>query len=325
MIDNKKAALNEIQKVVPVFRNVNGVEYRIRCPICGDTQKDPNDSHCYIKCSNDPSEPMLWHCFLCNNKGMVNKYFMSKLGVPQNVINKVELHRYYNRIPLLQETNIDIITGKPVMESPQVRFIEARLGKGLTEDDYDRFKIVWDMNELCKYITSQRVRNGLPCNIDSISFLSDNKSMVMSRTFDMGSKESQWRKITIVKSDQRSFYTIKTQLDLFTRDPIVVNIAEGIFDILSVYKNFREAENEVYIAALGSDYISALDYMIAKGFIGHNVLVKIYIDDGINEQSLIRGLKRYKWIFKSISIFKNMKSKDVGVPIDQIKLVERRV
>ena len=60
---------------------ISSIRYRIRCPICGDSQKDFKDSHCYIKCSDDPNEPLLYKCFLCNAKGMVNEDFLKMLQI----------------------------------------------------------------------------------------------------------------------------------------------------------------------------------------------------------------------------------------------------
>lgn len=43
--------MNEIEKNVDIFRKESNSEFRIRCPICGDSKKNPSDSHCYLKCS----------------------------------------------------------------------------------------------------------------------------------------------------------------------------------------------------------------------------------------------------------------------------------
>ena len=87
-----------------------------------------------------------------------------------------------------------------------------------------------------------------------------------------------------------------------------------------MYKNFRTVENEVFIATLGIDYISGLDYAIARGIMGKNVKVKVYIDDGIDEKSLKQNLSKYKFLFDSITMYKNVWYKDVGVRLEQIKL-----
>lgn len=323
MSDVKFQILDAIKDTVPIFRRGPYPEYRIRCPICGDSRTNPNDTHCYIKCSNDPTEPLFYYCQKCNAGGRVGAWFLKQLDVDQSVIDLINDQRY-NKVTNIKEYNADMLVGEVIMNSPQTKYITSRLGPGFTEEDYDRFKIIWDWNNIVPFITDKRTLNTLPSNRNSISFLSDDKAMILTRTFDEG-KESQWRKIPIGRSSQKAFYTIKSQFNLFTDEEIIVSVAEGIFDIISAYRNFRDSDNSVFIATLGSDYISAVDYVIAKGVVGSNVVVKIYIDDGIDEKSLRYGLKPYKWIFKSIRIYKNIKSKDIGVTEDQIKLIERRV
>lgn len=322
MNDIKHQILDEIEKRVDVFSKVSAIQYRIRCPICGDSQKNLRDAHCYIKCSYDPNEPLLYNCFKCNSGGKVNSAFLEKLGVKSELTKKLDNQRF-NKIALWKNIDINIMTGEPVFKSPQVKYISDRLGDGFTEEDIERFKIVWDLNAILPYITDQRVRNSMPNNMTSISFLSDDKSSLLTRYFsDDGSR---WRKIKLFPSENRAFYTIKTTLDLFTPDDIEVNIAEGIFDVLSIYRNFNECPNSVFVASLGSDYISAVDYVIGKGIIGSNVIIKVYIDDDVNEKSLKYRLKRYKWLFREIYVYRNIKSKDVGVTTDKIKLVERKI
>lgn len=324
MKPTKYELLSEIQKAVPICKPVNGVEYRIRCPICGDSQKDQNDSHCYIKCSNDPTEPLLYNCFLCNAHGVVNKYFLKKLGLDKRV-QMLAVTNKSHRIPLNSVPDVSMVIGTPVIASNQVAYIENRLGKGFSFEDYDRFKIVWDWRGVLPYVTSNKVRNTLPTGNDHITFLSDDKATLLIRNLSEADKDHAWRKVGIMRSNSRSFYTIKAQLDIFTDEPIVINIAEGVFDILSVYKNFYDTKNSVFIAALGSDYIPALEYMIGKGIIGTNVMVRIYIDKEIDVDELSKGLDKFKWLFHNITIYWNTISKDVGVAIDKIKLAHKRV
>ena len=323
MNDVKQQILEEIRATVDVFRHRGGYEYSIRCPLCGDSQTDPRDSHCYIKCSYDPNEPIWFKCFKCNQGGRVGPWFLKKLNLKQDVINMLDNGRY-SKLTVATESLVKIATGNVVMNSPQTKYIEDRVGKGFTVDDYERFKIIWNTNDIMEYITNARIRNTFPSNDSTISFLSDNQAVVLNRTFFEG-EESQWKKITLFNVPSKAFYTIKTPIDLFTLDDVVVNIAEGIFDILSVYKNFNDCENSAFIATLGSDYISAVNYAIAKGLVGHNIELRIYIDNGIKEKQLVHGLKRFKWMFKSIKIFRNIKAKDIGVPIDQIQLTEYKI
>ncbi len=321
-INEKQTIMDSIRNSVEIFRKRTPVQWSIRCPYCGDSKKNFKDSHCYIKWSMDESEPLLYNCFLCHKNGVVDEKFLKAVGVTKDLSEILDRQKF-NKIKSIKDNPIDIITGEPIMNSLQVKYIEYRIGKGLSKDDYDRFKIMWDINKLIPYIASDKIKNSLPSNNDSISFLSDDKSVLLTRLFEDG--DIRWKKLRLMHSDSKSFYVIKATINLFTKDEITVNIAEGIIDILSIYKNFNDGPNSVFIASLGSDYVGALEYAINKGFVGENVTIKIYIDQDQNEKELIRALKKYKWIFNNIFVYRNILEKDVGVRIDRIKLEERKV
>jgi hypothetical protein len=145
----------------------------------------------------------------------------------------------------------------------------------------------------------------------------------MTRFF--GDNEPRWKKSKLFAFENKSCYTIKTILDLFTTDQITINIGEGIFDLLSVYKNFNDGGSSVHIASLGADYESAIIYAINSGFIGSNIIIRIYIDSNIDERSLKNKIKKYTWLFGKMYIIKNIKFEDVGTTIDNIKLIEHQV
>lgn len=326
MSNIKEEILAEIEKNVPIFRKVSDIRYRIRCIFCGDSQSDPREAHMYLKCDQDPTTPITYYCFRanCGAKGAVGKGFLDRIGAKIDGI-EVFTNKTFNKISQIKKANVDIITGTPIMDSPQIKYIEHRLGKGLTYEDYDKFKIIWDMNALIPFITNNRVKNSLPTNADSISFLSDDKSAVLTRFFYVKNDDERWKKTKLFSLDTKSFYTVKMILDLFTAERIVINIAEGIMDILSVYKNFNDGGKHVHIASLGADYVAALNYAIANGFIGSNISIRIYIDSNIDEKILGKKVKKYTWVFNSIDIIKNIKSEDFGTRIDNIKAIEYHV
>jgi hypothetical protein len=317
--DIKQKIIDEIQNKVPVFKKITSIQYAIKCPLCGDSKKNLKATHCYIKSSFDPNEPILFNCFKCNSKGKVNHNFLTKLGINMDGISEFD-KQLFNKISNSKSPTVDIICGNPIVNSDQIKYIEYRLGDGFTIDDYDKFKIVWDTRNIIPYITNVRIKNSIPSNNNSISFLSENKSVLLTRFFS--DEEPRWRKIKLFPSSNRSIYTIKNTIDLLTKDIIYVNIAEGVFDILSVYKNFNTGPNSIYIATLGSDYISGIDYVIDNGIIGNNVVINIFLDTDIEEAYIKLRLKKLKWLFKIISIFKNIKAEDIGKRVEDINLIE---
>lgn len=321
-INDKQIVMDTIKRNVDIFKKRTPTQWSIRCPNCGDSKKNIHDSHCYIKWSNDESEPLFFNCFLCNTSGIVDSKFLKAIGIKDD-LSEILNSQKFNKIQSLKENPVNIVTGEPIMNSPQIKYIEYRLGKGLAFEDYQKFKIVWKIENLLPFIADQRTKNSLPSNNDSISFLSDDKSLLLTRLFeDQG--DIRWKKVRLMKSGNKSFYVIAATIDLFTKEEIIINIAEGVLDVISIYKNFN-SPNSVFIASLGSDYVAALDYAIAKGFIGNNINIRIYIDGDQNEKQLILELKKYRWMFKNISVFRNILEKDVGVTIDRISLEERKV
>jgi len=320
----KIKVLEKIKGSQTIFHETSPFQYNMRCIFCGDSQKKLTDTHLYLKCSPDPMEPILFQCFKCNAHGKVDEKFLSLLGIDIPEFKSQEWQRY-NKLPSLKTVDTEIITGSVNLESDQVGYIEYRIGPGLTYEDYDKFKIVWEIDSLLPYITTQRVKHTLPSNNDSISFLSDDKSMLLTRFFNPPPNSPEWKKSRLFPANKRSFYTIKATLNILSSETVYVNIAEGIFDILSIYKNFPTGENSLYLAFLGRDYEMAIEYIIARGLIGGNIIVRVYSDADIEKKFLRYRLRKFKWLFQSITLFFNTLEKDFGLNVERIKLVETKV
>lgn len=320
-VNDKQIVMDTIRNSVPVFKKRTPTQWSVRCPYCGDSKKNPNDSHCYIKWTMDDS-PLLFNCFLCNTSGVVDKKFLDLIGVKKDLSELVAFNRS-NRIPSIQNKSVDIIAGDVDMNSKQVKYIEHRLGPGLTLEDYSKFRILANIENVVPYVSSDKIRNSLPSNMDSVSFLTNDKTVILTRLFEDG--DIRWKKLRIIPNEGKSFYVIQSSFDLFTNEEITINIAEGIIDVISIYKNFNDHGPALFIAALGSDYIDALIYSVNLGVIGKNVRVNIYMDADQNQKRLMSELKKYRWLYNGIFVYRNVLSKDVGVRIENIKLEERRV
>ena len=316
MNSDKQDLLNLIKDNVEIFKTISNVEYSIRCPFCGDSKSNHKATHMYIRCDNNPTQPLLYNCFKCNSKGVVNRYLLKQLGIKNadnlDIVNDLKVINVYTA------KNIEVDLGNPKLQSPQYDYLVYRLGDIFDINELEKFRIVWNINNLMPLISDKRIMHILPNNLNSITFITEDKATILTRTFH---QENGWKKLSLFKTDYRSFYSIQTAVELFTENEITINIAEGIFDVISLYKHFN-SENSIFIAVLGSDYESAIKYIIQKGFVGSNINIKIFIDDNINEKMLKNNLRRYNWLFKDIKIFRNIKFKDFGTTIDNIKLLE---
>ena len=318
----KMNVIRSLEEKAERFRKVSAIRYRMRCPFCGDSV-DPDKSHMYLLCDDNPNTPILYYCFKgnCNAKGKVDSAFLQRLGITVDGVDTLA-NRVYNKVSSMKTMDVDLIGGTPNMNSPQVKYVHERLGEGFTYEDFERFKIVWDFSLLSKYITSERTKNLLPSNRDSISFIMDDRSLIMTRFFH--EEEKRWRKYDIYPSEDKHLYTIKSVIDIFTSETITVHIAEGIFDILSIYKNFS-GQNDVYIACLGADYESGITYAVQHGILGKNVSIRIYLDGNIKLSIMRKRCRKYAWLFKEILFFENAKSNDFGTTPDRIEPIEHRL
>lgn len=304
--------LQEIEKNSTFFQRVSQEQFKTRCPYCGDSD-NIRHGHLYLKCSYDLNEPILYHCFLCNRSGKVNQKFLDRYGVKLKLPDTIN---YFNKISDMKSMK-NIAEGTLNFNSREYKYLSNRLQASFTKEELGRLRIVWDVNNIRECLSSERVKNTLPSSMDGISFLSDNNALMLTRFY---SGEPRWRKITLFPTASKSFYTIKKDLNLF-QEKITVNISEGIFDAIGLFKHFPD-EDALYVAVLGSDYATAIDYVISLGLFGNHIDVNLFLDSNIEHRSVIRDAKKYKWLFNKISVFKNSIDKDFGLPKDRIQLVE---
>ena len=119
----------------------------------------------------------------------------------------------------------------------------------------------------------------------------------------------------------RSNYTIPTTIDLLNPNRVKINIAEGSFDILSVFYNLRNRENSncIYSSISGNNYASLCAHFIYNiGII--NPEFHIYIDNDINPKSIYIVQRLCEDLKAPLFIHNNNKDgeKDFGVPKERI-------
>ena len=73
-----------------LFRKVSGDGQYVckTCPFCGDVK-----SHMYVKIKQDEDMPVLYNCFKCNARGIVNEQFISYFGIDDIEIPKIKGRR----------------------------------------------------------------------------------------------------------------------------------------------------------------------------------------------------------------------------------------
>lgn len=341
---NKEFKLMLIQKLKnrPVyFRQVNDVEYKTRCPFCGDSQKTLNTGHMYIRINPNDNFPIVYNCFKCPAKGVLNYNTLEMMGILGNGIKEAiyTINKTSDKVPntdyKFTEYHFDYYM-PGTYDKRKVSYLENRLGFSLTEDHLIDMKVITSLKEFfivngIHFITCKAYMAKL-LERDYIGFLSHNNTHILFRDTTDRNK-IHWYKypITPQSVDQRCFYSISTDINLYTKDKIIVNLAEGVMDILSINYNlnYQNLDNVLNIAVCGKYYNSIIRYLFGLGFIGSNVEINIFPDNDHTEDTspeyYKKIFKNYSYLVNKITLNYNLKSKDCGVPKDKILLNSFRI
>ena len=117
------------------------------------------------------------------------------------------------------------------------------------------------------------------------------------------------------------FYTIPTKIDLCSPERLKIHIAEGPFDILSIYTNLRNREPGIYTSIAGSNYLGITFYMLNTFKIPYFELHYYPDNDESGSNEVMNKIVRYIKPFNCpIFIHRNIYpgEKDFGVPMSRI-------
>ena len=322
--------------------------YNIRCPLCGDTQKNYNEGHLYIKIDTETDFGMPFICFKCNESGVINEYMLDQLlcddkelRIGINQLNKK--YKNYDKKGINEETVLSFDFEIPDIERDErkISYVENRLGIHFTQEDCRDIKIITSVydflvhNEIKKTAFKKDIMNIL--QKDYVGFLSNGNSHILFRDVTNSHKYS-WIKYPITKQSQKNkiFYSISKEIDLFADEDITINLSEGVMDALGIAYHFGyKYQNALNIATTNKYYDSMVFRLIDMGFIGSHITVNIWSDNdndfnknksnNTSTEYYRKILGKYKPVFKEINIYHNIKSKDYGVRKDDIILKKERL
>lgn len=311
-----------------------------RCPFCGDSIKNPKSAHFYILLNPEsPNMLIRYYCHKCHETGVLNRETLSNWGIYDSNIN-VELTEFNKKVSS-ERSNIQFINkniykldNKFILDNELSRFklsyINNRLGTELSYEDILKSKIVLnlgdllDSNQIYSYTRDPNILQQL--NDNFIGFISrDNAFLNMRKVTDnpvYKTIDKRYINYSIFGKfdNSQKYYVVPTELDISSPKRIRVNIAEGVFDILSVYYNLQnKMKQSIYAAIGGSGYLNLLKNFIIKDKLSY-IEVHVYIDNDINDY-IIKDIKNYLSIFNiPFYLHKNMKNgeKDFGVPLNRI-------
>lgn len=320
----------------------SGTEIAMRCRFCGDSQHDLGAKHLYIKIDGDFP---VYNCFKCNRRGILNEDVIKQLN-PQYGDADVEImqetRRYVEesskKFKSIKRHSVFNIYNNYICECKlsnlKLRYINNRIGTNLTFRDCIENNIVLNLSDLLK---SNRI-DEYTRNIDDINilnnygigFLSMDRGMVIIKNLaDSGSLnkylDHKYNVYSIFKGAESSqCFSIPTRVILDNPNPVHIHLAEGVFDILSIFYNLCSGvrEQSVYVAACGKSYYSTFINLIKTTRL-MNFVLHLYPDNDVNQnnkeiQYLIRLSKDMCF---DMFIHRNtyMDEKDMGVLPEHIK------
>ena len=341
----KQEIIDQLSELPVYYPNRSNTQHVIRCTACGDSSNQSH-AHLSIRINVNDDMPMLYRCFRCNDSGMVTPEMLYEWGVQLDKESLSSLGIYNKKTKkknkgLFSDTYEEYFTPQIVDEMAyefKCIYINNRLGTAFDFDKLRELKIVLSLEE---FMRANNIKPDVPdymkreIEAKYLGFLATNNNRIMFRNTSskLGEKEFRW--YNIICNDKNlnnhTFYSIPNSIDMYYTDSINVHIAEGCFDILSIYQNLHRGSKEknYYYASCGSSALAIMNYLIDIG-INTGLNLHLYADkdksDEFHMKYLMKESEVYQWCDKII-IHRNayLGEKDYGVPKDRIKDTYRTV
>lgn len=329
---------------LPASKKVNPTQVVVRCPFCGDSQRDMSHGHMYVKIDpyNDDI-PVMYNCFRisCGEHGIMTPEVLRAFDI-YDLDMSSNLSRYNKKAVSKLSKKIGFRTGKLNYNVPlasniernirKKKYIEERMGISMSFEDVRNLKIILSLGDFLIYnkidIVNCTEYIAKKIEADYVGFLSLKNNFIVFRDIT-GKHKERYIKYTIEKDllNNGTFYTIPVNIDLLTTDKIEIHLAEGTFDTLGVFYHVMDKQtyNKIYVSVTGGNYIAPIKYFLNLGIIG-NVDVHIYSDQGVGLNFYRRNVKNKIAMFvDNIYVHYNERSKDCGVTKDKISLTTHKL
>jgi len=326
-------------------RSISGKEISFRCPFCGDSKSDPYATSFSVNIDPSTEKFGQYQCFRanCQAHGIINPEFFFMIG-----FEKVDAEKDINKFLANRNIKIDgkyksrtkkelynVINTLSDVSEVKRNYINNRLGLNLSYEDLYRFKINLSFIDLLNIneVKINKRDEAYYKNLSDygISFISAYNDYVIIRDISKNNKlRKRYTNIPIFGSDNAisKAYCIPTPLDLLSPEPVVINIAEGAFDILGIYHHMKldkKYTNKIYLAACGSGIVNTLiQYIQQYGLINCKINIFADTDMGVDKFESLKKLKPYLIKF-DVSVYYNTLNKDFGVKKNEIKAIKSKL
>jgi hypothetical protein len=332
--------INRIRSFYPKLKEASGkTEVICRCPFCGDS-RDPKHAHLYISVPRSEEELSFYDCKKCPAHGVVDIDFLRKIGCEDTSL-LVEVSKHNAEVMSLPKyrsiKQIDIYplnagyVREDLLNMAKLKYINDRIGSNFSISDLASLKIFLNLYDIINTNNLELTRHQLTCNdLDKwfIGFISYDNSYAGLRKLTNRELHKAINKryinYTLVnkKDDAKNFYVIPTTIDIFNPAPVKIHLAEGQFDILSIFYNLNNCNRNqnIYIACGGKSYSQALEFILLEtGIINYEV--HYYPDKDVTDQDFFYDVQmKVQLLPANIIIHRNMYpgEKDFGVPMSKI-------
>ena len=343
-IEIKEQVINQL-KTLPVCKPSSNLrQWVVRCPYCGDSIH-ASHGHFSILVDLQSDAPLLYRCLKCNESGILIPQVLEdlNLGYDQSLNQQLD---YFNRLSSNSSYFKDKIKNfiVPVPHDTPINryklnYINNRLGTNLSYSDCAEYKIVLSFME---FIDANNIPVDVPDEMggtlkstivrtlekDYLGFVSANNNKIVFRDVSMDGNGflGRYYKVTldVFNRSPNTFYSLMSKFDLLYTEPINIYIAEGTFDILSVYLNLKPetSQNSLFFASCGYSFSTILKYLIYTG-VTTDINAHIYSDNDKKDKDHLKLLRKpfYQTWIDNLYIHRNVygNEKDFGVSRNKIE------
>ena len=342
-VEIKEQIINQL-KTLPFCKSSSNMRnWTVRCPYCGDSTKS-NHGHFSILIDLNSDAPLLYRCFRCNESGILIPQVLEDLNIGYdeslnkklNLLSRSSSNSSYFKDKV--KNFIVPIPGDTPRNRYKLNYINNRLGTSISFSECADFKIILSFEEFIRV-------NNIPINVPDatggmlkssvvktleekyLGFLSANNNKIVFRDISPDSSGflGRYYKVTldVLNRSPNTFYSLMSKFDILYTEPINIYIAEGTFDILSIYLNLKpeESQNTLFFASCGYSFSTILKYLIYTG-VNTDINLHIYSDNDKTDKDHLKLLKNpfYQTWLRNVVIHRNVygNQKDFGVSKDQI-------
>lgn len=324
--------------VIPSAKPASGGKVlNCRCFECGDSI-NMSSAHMYMGMPTEAYNGW-FYCHKCNSKGALTHRKLLDWDIYEpNIAEQLYLHsievRGKGNSNIINEGRIYNVNNNFVRRDDlsliKMQYINNRLGTKLTVKDFVDLKVVLNLNDFLHQNNITKLTRGynIVQDLDRafVGFLSLDNGFVTLRKLDdqkvYESVDKRYINYRVFSKEDTSerFYVVPQDINLLNPNRIKLHVAEGIFDILSIYLNLRNREEGIYATVSGSNYSSVISYFMIEKMLPW-LEVHLYPDNDKNNWLMKKIIKSYKPFNIPIFIHRNLSpnEKDFGVSIDRIK------